>query len=681
MAFAGLADLRLFDNVSQYINTLAGEFSPDTSHLHDHNCKCSIVDRLWCDYFGMGTCISREARARRKERKRINKRLREARNASSPRDHYHQPTSTSGGRFGHRSRSEGGNGDVRDDIKELIIETLEVIRTLVNNEQEPPQSLLKLNFIADEEKGWMLVVRALIYTIPENDPLGPAVISLFLDECPLPSKESVQTLLISLGLSSEFVETKHLPPSWHKNMCIVLGSLAEKMAGTAAVTIFNENIRGYLMKMIGYGLSYFPPTYGKSLKEKNTHCVRMFALLALEKFAQTRENQITICKMFTENSAGKHPLLKMEEYLKNEDVVRYWHAKQEGFCAQWALDNIFILPNRPYSYETCETSQINAMLNHEDVSEYLKIGPDGLEARCDVSSFESVRCTFEVMDGVWYYEATVLTSGVMQIGLATKRSRFLNHEGYGIGDDASSVAYDGCRQLVWYNAKSQKHEHDNWQPGDVIGVLLDIPRGEVQFLLNGVALKEPNTEFLSNRQPSEGVFAAASFMSFQQCRFNFGASRFKYSPGRKFRCFNDYGQLTTAQRTIIPRRVRLEQLEKEHIPDDYCTICFAAPASTKLTPCNHDGFCPDCCNMMDCCPLCRTPIVERVPMKTNNNKFETVRSPSFTSGLQRVNSQRKSIRATSAAVQGAGDTTIRSTKDSAPSSSASSAIARRHTQV
>ncbi|ULU09755.1 hypothetical protein L3Y34_014259 [Caenorhabditis briggsae] len=52
MAFAGLADLRLFDNVSQYINTLAGEFSPDTSHLHDHNCKCSIVDRLWCDYFG-----------------------------------------------------------------------------------------------------------------------------------------------------------------------------------------------------------------------------------------------------------------------------------------------------------------------------------------------------------------------------------------------------------------------------------------------------------------------------------------------------------------------------------------------------------------------------------------------------------------------------------------------------
>uniref|UniRef100_A0A1I7UJH2 RING finger and SPRY domain-containing protein 1 n=1 Tax=Caenorhabditis tropicalis TaxID=1561998 RepID=A0A1I7UJH2_9PELO len=630
----------------------------------------------------MGTCISREARQRRKDRKRHERRLREARHASSPRDHT---TTSSTNRFGHRSRSEGANGDVRDDIKELIIETLEVIRTLVNNEQEPPQSLLKLNFIADEEKGWMLVVRALIYTvshsetlfknkipllIPENDPLGPAVISLFLDECPLPSKESVQTLLHSLGLSKDFVDTKHLPPSWHKNMCIVLGSLAEKMAGTAALWV-----------------DVFPEFVWKIIERKNTHCVRMFALLALEKFAQTRENQITIGKMFGDQAT--HPLLKMEEYLRNEDVVRYWHAKQEGFCAQWALDNIFVLDARPYSYETTDTSQINAMLNHEDVSEYLKIGPDGLEARCDVSSFESVRCTFEVMDGTWYYEATVLTSGVMQIGLATKRSRFLNHEGYGIGDDASSVAYDGCRQLVWYNAKSQKHEHENWQPGDVIGVLLNIPEGEVVFYLNGTPLKEPNTEFLSNRQPSEGVFAAASFMSFQQCRFNFGASRFKYNPGKKFRAFNDFGKLTTAQRTIIPRRLRLEQLQKEHIPDDYCTICFGAPASTRLEPCHHDGFCSDCCNMMEHCPLCRTPIRQRVAaQKSNNNsssKFDTFKSPSHSSingHFQRVNSQRKSIRATSAIADSATDTPIRSTpiKD-APASTSASAIARRHTQV
>lgn len=34
--------------------------------------------------------------------------------------------------------------------------------------------------------------------------------------------------------------------------------------------------------------------------------------------------------------------------------------------------------------------------------------------------------TFCVDAGVWYYEVTVVTSGVMQIGWATRDSKFLN---------------------------------------------------------------------------------------------------------------------------------------------------------------------------------------------------------------------------------------------------------------
>lgn len=122
---------------------------------------------------------------------------------------------------------------------------------------------------------------------------------------------------------------------------------------------------------------------------------------------------------------------------------------------------------RQFTYEKVNLTNINAMLNSNDVSEYLKISPTGLEvnpcatcgtaheylmlsivanchfrticeryfsvyfgpfqARCDASSFESVRCTFCVDSGVWYYEVTVITSGVMQIGWATKDSKFLNH--------------------------------------------------------------------------------------------------------------------------------------------------------------------------------------------------------------------------------------------------------------
>ena len=51
-----------------------------------------------------------------------------------------------------------------------------------------------------------------------------------------------------------------------------------------------------------------------------------------------------------------------------------------------------------------------------------------MQARCDASSFESVRCTFQVSGtGCWYYEVQIITAGIMQIGWATKDSKFLNY--------------------------------------------------------------------------------------------------------------------------------------------------------------------------------------------------------------------------------------------------------------
>jgi len=39
-----------------------------------------------------------------------------------------------------------------------------------------------------------------------------------------------------------------------------------------------------------------------------------------------------------------------------------------------------------YSYKTVDLSEINAMLNGEDVSEYLKLSSDGLEVSQSVQS-------------------------------------------------------------------------------------------------------------------------------------------------------------------------------------------------------------------------------------------------------------------------------------------------------
>ncbi|XP_074974431.1 RING finger and SPRY domain-containing protein 1 isoform X2 [Caretta caretta] len=433
---------------------------------------------------------------------------------SHPRDPVRPPRR---GRGPHEPRRKKQNVDG------LVLDTLAVIRTLVDNDQEPPYSMITLHEMAETDEGWLEVVQSLIRVIPLEDPLGPAVITLLLDECPLPTK----------------------------------------------------NFQSH-------------PT------------VMLFALIALEKFAQTSENKMTISE-----SCISDQLVLLEKWTDNLDFLK----RQVGFCAQWSLDNLFLKEGRQFTYEKVDLTNIKAMLNSNDVSEYLKISPRGLEARCDASSFESVRCTFCVDSGVWYYEVTVITSGVMQIGWATKDSKFLNHEGYGIGDDEYSCAYDGCRQLIWYNARSKPHSHPCWKEGDTIGFLLDLQEKQMIFYLNGNQLPAEKQVFSS---AVSGFFAAASFMSYQQCEFNFGAKPFKYSPSIKFSTFNDYAFLTTEEKIILPRHRRLALLKQVSIRENCCTLCCDEVADTELRPCGHSDLCMECALQLETCPLCRQEIQTRV---------------------------------------------------------------------
>lgn len=51
-----------------------------------------------------------------------------------------------------------------------------------------------------------------------------------------------------------------------------------------------------------------------------------------------------------------------------------------------------------------------------------------------------------------------------------------------------------------------------------------------------------------------GFFAAASFMSYQQCAFNFGSKPFKFPPKDvDFKSFNDHGYLSDKEKIILPR--------------------------------------------------------------------------------------------------------------------------------
>jgi hypothetical protein len=264
-----------------------------------------------------------------------------------------------------------------------------------------------------------------------------------------------------------------------------------------------------------------------------------------------------------------------------------------------------------YDYLKLSTENVNAILNDGDISENLKLSPDGLEARNDTLTFESVRATCRADSGLWYYEATILTNGLMQVGFASTNSKFSNYQGFGIGDDQYSVAYDGCRNLIWHNKLNTRVTHmPSWKPGDTLGFLLDINSQKIYFYLNGVKLKHIHTDIFKTVQHG-GFFPAASMLSFQHIVFNFGGSQFKYAPKCAFQNFNDVCVLAEEQRYILPKRIKLQMLRANEVDDDECSLCCSNKSNVVLQPCLHRNFCDKCAKRLKgLCPICRKKITK-----------------------------------------------------------------------
>ncbi|KAF9804823.1 hypothetical protein SFRURICE_007726 [Spodoptera frugiperda] len=422
-------------------------------------------------------------------------------------------------------------------VDELILELLALIASFVDNEEESPVSLVKLHVIAEKEEGWFQVVTSMVRIIPLDNPLGPSAITIVFDDCPLPSKEQVIKLTQMLGLSAMRALAADIDVQVERNICVVLGCIADKLAGPNSVAVLTEETLDYMLSFLMF---------------RREPRIVLFALIALEKFAHTTENKLTIKERL--NKEDDNPLLLLERHANSQDYT--W--RQVGFCAKWALDNLFTVEGRCLSYQTVDMSKINALMNTQDVSEYLKISCDGLEARCDSYSFESVRCTFPVNSGVWYYECLIITPGVMQIGWATKSSHFLNHEGYGIGDDIYSLSYDGCRRLIWHGAKpTPVPDVEGWRPGDIVGCLIDMDAEEAIFTVNGVHVRT--------------------------CTHLF---------------------------EVVPRRITLELLRETTVKENACTLCFDADSCCVLEPCQHRGFCSLCTAQLKECPMCRAAILQ-----------------------------------------------------------------------
>lgn len=84
----------------------------------------------------------------------------------------------------------------------------------------------------------------MIETVPLHHPMGPSVITMLLDDSPLPTKECVECVA---KMVSNF---KHDYKKVHRerNFCIIIGCLAEKLSGPNSNALLTDDTLGYLIR-------------------------------------------------------------------------------------------------------------------------------------------------------------------------------------------------------------------------------------------------------------------------------------------------------------------------------------------------------------------------------------------------------------------------------------------------
>jgi hypothetical protein len=175
------------------------------------------------------------------------------------------------------------------------------------------------------------------------------------------------------------------------------------------------------------------------------------------------------------------------------------------------------------SYYTSLTEEKSSLVHLAALAGEVVISDAKIRALTHFPSLKLLDVALERMTGRWFYECTLLSDGLMQIGWANASFRCDPVCGQGVGDHIHSWAYDGLRSKKW-NVSCEPYGR-RWKLGDIVGVMIDMDLLEIRFYLNGEDLGPAFEDF-----SGQDIFPALSLNVRQSVRLNFGQYKFLYPP-------------------------------------------------------------------------------------------------------------------------------------------------------